>query len=408
MTQGFIPVSKPKEESGSKGKKEHFLANEFRKHFANVKDPRIERTKAHNLLDIIAIALLAVLSGADGWEDIEAYGEGKSEWLKQFLELPNGIPSHDTFSRVFARINPKEFQESFLSWLTTITEKLGVEAVAKDAPTTLAIDGKTLKGSYDREEGKKALHLVSAWSSSHRLILGQQKVKNKSNEITAIPELLEMLSIEGAVLTLDAMGCQKEIASLIIRKKADYILCLKANHKGMYERVFDWFQVAREENFVGRKHDYYQEVESGHHRIEKREVWVVPVEEIPGLDPKGEWKGLKTIVMVIRERVCWNKTTRQTHFYLSSWMENALKMAGAIRSHWGIENSVHWILDVTFAEDKSRIRKENAPENFALLRRLALNILKQDIGDKRSVKRKRYLAGLDNDYLLKILSLAVA
>lgn len=400
MTQGFIPVSNPKEESGSKGKKEHFLATGFRKHFANVKDPRIERTKAHNLLDIIAIALLAVISGADGWEEIEAYGEGKSEWLKQFLELPNGIPSHDTFSRVFARIDPKEFHESFLDWLKTVTEKLGVEVIA--------IDGKTLKGSYDREEEKKALHLVSAWSSSHRLVLGQQKVKNKSNEITAVPELLEMLSIEGAVLTLDAMGCQKEIASLIIQKKADYILCLKANHKGMYERVFDWFKLAREENFVGRKFETYQEIESEHHRIEKREVWVVPVEEILGLDPKGEWKGLKTIVMVIRERICWNKTTRQTHFYLSSWPENALKMARAIRSHWGIENSVHWTLDVTFAEDKSRIRKENAPENFALLRRLALNILKQDIGDKRSVKRKRFLAGLDHNYLLKILTSAVA
>ncbi|MEG3437849.1 ISAs1 family transposase [Pannus brasiliensis CCIBt3594] len=301
MTQGFLPVSNPKEESGSKGKKEHFLATGFQKHFASVRDLRIERTKAHNLLDIIAIALLAVLSGADGWEEIEAYGEGKCEWLKNFLELPNGIPSHDTFSRVFAKIDPKEFQESFLGWVKTVTEKLGVEVVAKGAPPAIAIDGKTLKGSYDRESRKKALHLVSAWSSSHRLILGQQKVKNKSNEITAIPELLEMLSIEGAVLTLDAMGCQKEIASLIIQKKADYILCLKANHKGMYERVFDWFQLAKAENFVGRKSDYYQEVENGHHRVEKREVWVVPVEEIPGLDPKGEWKGLKTEVLNVEK-----------------------------------------------------------------------------------------------------------
>jgi predicted transposase YbfD/YdcC len=400
MAQDFIPVFNRKEESGSTGKKEHFLATGFRKHFASVKDPRIERTKAHNLVDIIAIALLAILSGAEGWEEIETYGEAKQEWLKEFLELSNGIPSHDTFSRVFARIDPKEFQESFSGWLKTITEKLGVEVIA--------IDGKTLKGSYDRESKKKALHLVSAWSSCHRLVLGQQKVKNKSNEITAIPELLEMLSIEGAVLTLDAMGCQKEIASLIIQKKADYILCLKANHKGIYERVFDWFQLAREENFVRREYDYYQEVESGHHRTEKREVWVVPVEEIPGLDPKGEWKGLKTIVMVIRERIGWNKTTRQIHIYLSSWRESAEKIARAIRSHWGIENSLHWTLDVTFSEDKSRIRKENAPENFALLRRLALNILKQDMGDKRSVKRKRYLAGLDNDYLLKILTSAVA
>jgi predicted transposase YbfD/YdcC len=393
VAQGFIPVFNPKKTS--KYQKDHFLALGFQKHFATVNDPRIGRTKAHLLLDIIAIALLAVISGAEGWEGIETYGKAKYEWLKEFLELPNGIPSHDTFSRVFARIDPKEFSESFAGWVKTVTEKLGVEVIA--------VDGKTVKGSYDRKEGKKALHLVSAWSSSHRLVLRQQKVKNKSNEITAIPELLEMLSIEGAVLTLDAMGCQKEIASLIIQKKANYVLCLKANHKGLYERVFDEFQVAREANFVGREYDYYQEIESGHHRIEKREVWVMPVSEFPGLDPKGEWKGLKTIVKVVRERQGGNKTTRQVHFYLSSWTESAEKIAGAIRSHWGIENSVHWTLDVTFAEDKSRIRKDNAPENFALLRRLALNILRQDTGDKRSIKMKRYRAGLDNNYLLKIL-----
>jgi hypothetical protein len=242
----------------------NFLNSSFLQHFINLNDPRIERTKAHLLIDIVAIAILAVISGADDWVAIETYGKVKYNWLKEFLELPNGIPSHDTFSRVFARIEPNEFQKCFTSWVNSITKKLGLEVIA--------IDGKTLKNSYDRNEKQKTLHIVSAWSTSHQLILGQQKVDKKSNEITAIPALLEMLEIEGTIITIDAMGCQKEIASLIIQKKADYILALKANQKNLYKEVEEWFKLAREENFSGREYSYYQEVESGHHRIEKREV----------------------------------------------------------------------------------------------------------------------------------------
>jgi len=373
----------------------NFLNSSFLQHFINLNDPRIERTKAHLLIDIVAIAILAVISGADDWVAIETYGKVKYNWLKEFLELPNGIPSHDTFSRVFARIEPNEFQKCFTSWVNSITKKLGLEVIA--------IDGKTLKNSYDRNEKQKTLHIVSAWSTSHQLILGQQKVDKKSNEITAIPALLEMLEIEGTIITIDAMGCQKEIASLIIQKKADYILALKANQKNLYKEVEEWFKLAREENFSGREYSYYQEVESGHHRIEKREVWTVPVSSLPSLNNYLVWKGIKTVTMVISERRLWNKTTKAVRFYISSLENNAEKIAKAIRSHWGIENNLHWILDVTFSEDASRIRKDNSPENFALLRRLAVNLLKQETTFKGSLKMKRYKAAMDNNYLVKIL-----
>ncbi len=216
-----------KNESISKTNK--ILRTSIFQYFVNLTDPRIERTKEHLLIDIIAIGILAVISGADGWIGIETYGKSKYEWLKEFLELPNGIPSHDTFSRVFARINPEDFQKCFRDWINSITEKLGIEVIA--------IDGKTLKQSYDRNQSQKALHIVSAWSTSHQLVLGQQKTNKKSNEITAIPALIEMLSLEGSIITIDAMGCQKEIASLIIRKKADYILTLKANQKNLYKQI---------------------------------------------------------------------------------------------------------------------------------------------------------------------------
>ncbi len=383
-----------------KEKKESLNTNNFLKisilqYFATLNDPRIERTKEHLLIDIVAIAILAVISGADGWIGIETYGQAKHEWLKEFLELPNGIPSHDTFSRVFARIDPNEFQKCFASWINSITGKLGLEVIA--------IDGKTLKQSYDRNEKQKALHIVSAWSTSHQLVLGQQRVDKKSNEITAIPALLEMLEIEGSIITIDAMGCQKEIASLIIKKKADYVLALKANHKNLHKEVEKWFELAEKENFQGQEYSYHQEVESGHNRIEKREIWTVPISSLPGLNNQLIWKGLSTVTMVISERRLWNKTTKAVRFYISSLENNAVKIAKAIRSHWGIENKLHWTLDVTFSEDNSRIRRDNSPENFSLLRRLAVNLLKQETTFKGSLKMKRYKAAMDNNYLVKIL-----
>jgi predicted transposase YbfD/YdcC len=234
----------------------NILNASFLEHFANLNDPRIERSKEHLLKDIIAIAILAVISGADGWAGIEAYGNAKYEWLKSFLELPNGIPSHDTFSRVFARIEPQQFQECFLSWVNSIVGELKLEVIA--------IDGKTMKQSYDRNDQQKALHIVTAWSSSHQLVLGQRKVHKKSNELTAIPELIEMLEIAGSVITIDAMGCQKDITSLIVKKKGDYILALKGNQKLLHKAVKEWFELAKRTDYLGKKYDYYEKVEAGH------------------------------------------------------------------------------------------------------------------------------------------------
>ncbi|WP_293064600.1 MULTISPECIES: ISAs1 family transposase [unclassified Moorena] len=397
MKNGFMPALKPPKKDYTR-KNTNFLKPLFLNHFGTLTDPRIDRSKKHLLIDIIAIAILAVISGADGWVGIETYGQAKYEWLSEFLDLPNGIPSHDTFSRVFARLNPEEFQQGFLNWVNSITKKLGVKVIA--------IDGKTLKQSYDRNQKQKALHIVSAWSDSHQLVLGQHKVKEKSNEITAIPQLLEMLSIEGSIITIDAMGCQKDITSLIINKKADYILALKANQKTLYEEVKTWFDLAMKSDFVGKDYSYYQEIESGHNRIEKREVWTVNVSSLTCLHNQSLWTGLTTIVMVRSERRLWNKTTTEVRFYISSLENNADKIAKAIRSHWGIENSLHWILDVTFYEDSSRIRKDNSPENLALLRRLALNLMKQETSFKGSLKMKRYRAAMDNNYLVKILASA--
>ena len=272
-----------------------------------MKDPRIERSKEHLLKDIIAIAILAVGRGADGWVAIEAYGNAKYEWLKSFLELANGIPSHDTFSRVFARIEPQQFQECFLSWVNAIVGELELNMIA--------IDGKTMKQSYDRNDQQKALHIVTACSSSHQLVLGKKKVPKKSNELTAIPELIEMLEIAASVITIDAMGCQKDITSLSIKKKGDYILALKGNQKLLYKAVKLWFEVAQKADYLSREYNYYEQVEAGHHRVEKRQVWTVDVSELPPLHNQELWTGLKTVVMIVSERRLWNKTTTEARFY---------------------------------------------------------------------------------------------
>jgi Transposase len=238
------------------------------------------------------------------------------------------------------------------------------------------------------------------------LVLGQKKVAKKSNELTAIPELIKMLEITGSVITIDAMGCQKDITSLIVKKKGDYVLALKGNQKLFYQAVEEWFKVAQKEDYIGREYNYYEQVEAGHHRVEKRQVWTVDVSELPPLHNQELWSGLKTVVMIVSERRLWNKTTTEARFYLSSLSSNAKIIAGAILRHWGIENSLHWTLDVTFYEDRSRIRKQNSPENFALLRRLAINLLKQEKTSKQSLKMKRYRAAMDNNYLVKILNSA--
>lgn len=372
------------------------LESTILKHFDELEDPRIERSKQHQLIDIVALAILAVLAGADGWTAIETYGQAKVEWLRQFLELPNGIPSHDTIARVFSRLDPQAFEQCFLNWIASITQALGAQVIP--------IDGKQLRQSFDRNQGQQAMQVVSAWASQHRIVLGQVKVDAKSNEITAIPKLLETLSIRGCIVTIDAMGCQKEIATQIIGKQADYVLALKGNQGKLYQQVSDWFEQARHQEFRDMEHSYYKTTSSGHGRIEIRQYWSVPVSAIAELATLEQWSGLKSVGIVVCERRLWNKTTVEVRFYISSLENNAQVLADAVRSHWGIENCLHWVLDVTFNEDASRIRKHHAPENFALLRHLALNLLNRDKSVKGSLRQKRYRAGLDNNYLVKVIT----
>ena len=365
-------------------------------YFGDIKDPRVERTKKHQLTDILVIAILAIIAGAQGWEDIENYGISKQKWLKEFLALPNGIPSDDTFRRVFEFIDPEALNRCFLRWVETLVTQMGGEIVP--------IDGKTIRGSYDRNQGKSALHVISAWASEQRLVLAQMKVENKSNEITAIPALLDLLDIVGAIITIDAMGTQTEIAKKIIARKAHYVLALKANHPTLYFQVKEWFEQAQAQQFEGIDVSYDKRIEKGHHRTEIREVWTVPVSAIGNIYQPQPWAGLKSVVMVVRVRHLWNKTTREVQFYLTSLDNDAQLLGQAIRRHWGIENEAHWTLDVTFAEDASRIRSFHSPRNFALLRRLALNALNREQTYKRSLRQKSKRAAMDDGYMIQVLS----
>lgn len=372
-----------------------FLQHSILQHFGSLPDPRVERTRAHSLLNILSISILASLAGANSWTAIETFGNAKQAWLSDFLDLQNGIPSHDTFARVFARLNPSQVQQCFLSWVDSITQKLGVQVIA--------IDGKTLKQSYDREQKLASLHLVTAWASEHRLVLGQVKVDRKSNEITAIPELLKMLDITGCIITLDAMGCQKKIASQIISQGGDYVITLKGNQGNLFKGVKEWFEQGIENDFEGLEISRHQTVEGSHHRIERRECFVIPIEALEGLAEVKKWAGLKSVVMIVSHRKLWDKETTEIRFYISSLAVEAERMLEIIRSHWGIENSLHWTLDVTYKEDESRIRQGHSAENFALLRRLTVSLLNQEKSFKGSQRMKRYKAAMDNEYLLKIL-----
>ncbi len=364
--------------------------------FSEIEDPRVQRTRAHLLTDILIIGILSVIAGGKGWEDMENYGLSKLNWLGEFLALPNGIPCPDTFRRVFERINPKVFERCFQRWVQSIIETIGAQVIP--------IDGKTLKGSYDREQKKSALHLVSAWASEHRLVLGQVKVADKSNEITAIPALLELLDLAGCIITIDAMGTQTAIAAQIYNAKADYVLALKANHPTLHEQVKAWFEQAQTLKFEGITFSYDERVEKGHNRTEKRQVWTVAISQLPPLYQQADWVGLKTVVMVVRVRHLWNKTTREVQFYLTSLDSEARKLGRAIRLHWGVENGLHWTMDVTFNEDACRVRTGHAPQNLALLRRIALNGLNREQSLKRSNRQKSNRAAMDNNYMLTILA----
>jgi predicted transposase YbfD/YdcC len=365
--------------------------------FASLQDPRSKRTQLHQLSDILTIAILSTIAGGQGWEDMEVYGESKQVWLSTFLALPNGIPSADTFRRLFERIHHQQFEQCFEQWVKVLVEDLSVNLIA--------IDGKKVNGSYERSVGRKALHLVSAWASEHRLVLAQVKVQDKSNEITAVPALLELLDIKGAIVTLDAMGTQKQIASQIHTAQADYVLTLKANHPTLFQQVEQGFKEAREQGTLAPAMTHT--TEAGHHRIDTRQGWAIALDQLPPLHHSEEWLGLQSIVIVERTRQLWNKTTHEIQFYLTSLAADDPRSPEVIRQHWSIENSQHWVLDVTFGEDDCRVRSLHASHNLALIRRFALNALNRETSSKRSLKQKSKQAAMNDTYMLTVLAAAL-
>lgn len=368
-------------------------------HFGGIRDPRYQHSPPHRLLDIITIALGAVICGANDWEAVAEFGRAKEEWLREFLPLANGIPSADTFGRIFSQIDPVEFEQSFINWVEAISELTAGEVVA--------IDGKTLRRSHDHRHDQKAIHMVSAWASQNRLVLGQVKVDDKSNEITAIPALLRLLALQGCIVTIDAMGHQTEIAAQIIKQGADYALALKENQGHLYHEVVRLFTDALADP-TGQAIPYAtdQTVNKGHGRIETRQCWTISQPDfIKYLDPQGRWAGLKTVVMLESHRHQGDEHTREVRYYTSSLAGDPKLLNRVIRTHWTIENQLHWELDVAFREDDSRVRQGYAAENLAVLRHIALNLLKQERTLKLGLQNKRLRAGWDNHYLLKVLSL---
>jgi len=362
--------------------------------FSNIPDPRVNRTKHHPLINIITIAICAVLSGADTWTAVEAFGHAKKAWLEGFLDLKAGIPSHDTFGRVFSQIDPEAFQAAFADWTRAISG--AIEGI-------IAIDGKTLRHSYDRATGKGAIVMVSAWAEQNHLVLGQRKVSEKSNEITAIPALLEMLVLEGCIVTIDAMGAQTRIAKQIIDQGGDYILALKGNQGLLHEQAA-WFFAQLEQGALDVEPDWVEIQERGHGREETRMCLSIDPHQFPQwFSTIDAWKGLQSISLVRAERRIGEKVTRERRYYIASLPPKAQHILEGTRSHWGIENKVHWVLDVAFREDDSRIRTGYAPENMAVLRHMAVNMLKQDRSVKGGIKNKRLRCAWDDRYREKIL-----
>ena len=342
------------------------------------------------------ITLCAVICGADDWVAIARFGRAKRKWFREFLTLRNGIPSHDTFGRVFAALDPESFKGAFLSW---------VRGLAKALPgDVIAVDGKTLRHTFDTASDKAAIHMVSAWASRQGLCLGQVKTHAKSNEITAIPKLLELLALKGCIVTIDAMGCQKDIAARIRDKEADYLLSLKGNQGLFMTTSRPSSTMPSATGFRGLPHTYAESTDGDHGRIEVRRVWAT--EEIGWLADRAAWKDLRSLIVVDSERIIGEKSTRERRMFISSLPGEAAQIAPPSGEHWGIENSLHWVLDVAMNQDQTRIRKDNAPENLAILHHMALNMLKQERTAKLGIKNKRLASAWDHDYLLKVIGVA--
>lgn len=369
----------------------------IQEHFSIAEDPRVEYLVDHNLSEMLVIAICAVICGANDWVAVADWGKAKTDWLKQYLALENGIPSHDCFRRLFLRLDPEQFQKGFMSWIQTVFKRTQGQVIA--------VDGKEMNGSKSKVLGRRAIDMVSAWATESRLILGQRKVEEKSNEITAIPELLRLLDLEGCLVTIDAMGCQTEIAAQIVEQGADYLLAVKANQGHLHEDIEFLFACAQQTEFRGIDSDYAQTVSQGHGRIERRECWIIDDQkQLDFIRDRNKWAELETIVMIRAHRQEGKKVETKDRYFISSLQANAHRLLAAKRSHWGVENELHWTLDVAFREDVHRLGMGNGPANFALLRHLATSLLKQEKTAKCGIANKRLKAAWDEAYLFKVLN----
>jgi predicted transposase YbfD/YdcC len=364
----------------------------FHDHFQGLTDPRVERTRKHPLINVVFIAVCGVLSGANSFAGIQEFGCDRRSWFARYLDLANGIPSDDTFARVLARLDTAAFEKCLLTWIQAVQEI--------SEHRLIAIDGKTLRGSYDRGDAKAAIHMVSAWAVENKLSLGQVVVDQKSNEITAIPELLRLLEVSGAVVTIDAMGCQKEIAGLIRERGGDYVLAVKQNQPTLYERVEEVIDTGLEQDSAAL--DEHQTVEKGHGRHETRTYVIFPATE--AVDPDGVWRDLSAVGMAITESTDSRGRCRsEVRYYILSVLLSSKEFAGVVRGHWGIENNLHWQLDVSFREDECRVRTDHAPANLSVIRRFALGLLKRETSCRRGIETKRLKCAASDDYREKAL-----